>query len=129
MEDGAVVRRARREESMKSTRPATRSRALEPLETRRLLAIVVNTTADEIAANSTTSLREAINQANASAGDDVITFDPNVFDSGGDTHVIILTLGDLTFSGAAGTKVDIQGPGTAVLSVSGNVSNRVFNNN
>src|SRR5437016_1267861 len=52
---------------------------IESLETRRLLAsIVVNTTLDETIANSTTSLREAVAQAQANAGDDTITFSSSV---------------------------------------------------
>src|SRR5206468_272681 len=48
--------------------------SLESLETRRLLAsIVVNTTLDETIANSTISLREAVAQAQANAGDLTIT--------------------------------------------------------
>ena len=65
------------------------------------------------------SLRQAILDANAQAGADVIQFAPS-FSSGPQT--ITLTSGELRITDA----VDIQGPGAALLSVSGNNSSRVF---
>lgn len=62
------------------------------------------------------SLRDAINTANASAGADVITFQPGL------TGTITLTSGQLLVSDS----VDIQGPGAAAMAVSGNNASRVF---
>src|SRR5437867_3502240 len=73
---------------------------VESLETRRLLAIVVNTTLDETVANSTTSLREAIAQAQSNAGDDTITFSSSVFSSGS-LHTITLSQGSLNITSAS----------------------------
>lgn len=62
------------------------------------------------------SLRDAITQANGAAGADVITFQPGL------TGTITLTSGQLLVADS----VDIQGPGQAALTVSGNDSSRVF---
>src|SRR3954469_1435527 len=72
--------------------------AFEPLEPRRLLAnIVVDTAVDEsIADNPTTSLREAIAQASLLGADDVITFDPEVFNPTTGPHTISLLDGALS---------------------------------
>ncbi len=65
------------------------------------------------------TLREAINAANANPDASTITFATNV------TGVITLTLGELPIT----QNLTIRGPGTKVLSVSGNNSSRVFNVN
>ncbi|HVR97618.1 MAG TPA: right-handed parallel beta-helix repeat-containing protein, partial [Thermoanaerobaculia bacterium] len=62
------------------------------------------------------SLRQAIVDANGAAGADTITFQAGL------TGTITLTTGQLYISDS----VDIQGPGAAVLTVSGNNSSRVF---
>lgn len=62
------------------------------------------------------SLRDAISTANITAGADVVNFQPGL------TGTITLTTGQLAISDS----VDIQGPGAADLSVSGNDSSRVF---
>ena len=62
------------------------------------------------------SLRQAIANANATAGADVITFQDGL------TGTITLLSGQLGISDS----VDIQGPGAAVLTVSGNNLGRVF---
>ena len=93
-------------------------------------SIVVNTTADEDGTGATCSLREAINAANSNAnyggctgsgayGTDTITFDLSVFSS---PKVITLTsnLPDIN------TSMDIIGPGTNLLTVSGNDLYRPF---
>src|SRR6266496_430179 len=108
--------------------------AVEVLETRRLLSgnpplvpnppIVVNTTDDESVVNATTSLREAIALAVATPGDDAITFDPTVF-AGGSLHTITLGAVPLEIV-AAGGKVTIDGPGSAVLAISGATSRQSF---
>src|SRR4051812_44261277 len=87
------------------------SAALETLEARRLLAIVVNTTADTVAADAFTSLREAVTAAEA-AGDDTIAFDSSVFTQGS-LHTITLTGGQMILAGGAG-KLTITGAGVDV---------------
>jgi hypothetical protein len=62
------------------------------------------------------SLRDAIVSANNNVGPDVITFNAAV------TGTITLTGGQLYIS----DDVDVQGPGAAVLTVSGNNASRVF---
>ena len=66
--------------------------------------------------SGTGSLRQAIIDANAAAGSDVITFQAGL------TGTIALTTGQLSISDA----VDIQGPGQAIITVSGSNSSRVF---
>jgi uncharacterized protein (DUF2147 family) len=66
------------------------------------------------------SLRQAILNANALAGTDTITFDPTVF--GSSPQTITLTSGQLIINDS----VDIFGPLSSTLTVSGNNSNRVF---
>jgi parallel beta-helix repeat protein len=66
--------------------------------------------------NGAGSLRQAIEDANSAAGPDVVTFQAGL------TGTITLTTGQLSISDS----VDIQGPGAAVLSVSGNNASRVF---
>ncbi len=79
---------------------------------------VTNTTDGPVAAAGDLpgSLRQAIFDANAAAGADVITFQSGL------TGTITLTNGDLTISDS----VDIQGPGPANITVSGNNSSGVF---
>src|SRR6185436_8360492 len=62
------------------------------------------------------SLRQAIADANGAVGADTITFQAGL------TGTIGLTTGQLYI----GDSVDIQGPGAAVLTVSGSNSSRVF---
>jgi hypothetical protein len=62
------------------------------------------------------SLRQAILDANASAGADSITFAPDV------AGTIVLTSGELPVTGG----VTITGPGSSVLAVSGNDNSRIF---
>ena len=62
------------------------------------------------------SLRQAIADANSAGGADVITFQAGL------SGTITLTSGQLEISDS----VTIQGPGAAVLAVSGNSSSRVF---
>ena len=66
------------------------------MEGRLLLAILVDTLADEVGANGVTSLREAIVEAASSPGDDVITFAPDL------SGAISLSLGELTLDDASG---------------------------
>jgi hypothetical protein len=62
------------------------------------------------------TLRQAVLDANAAAGPDVITFDSAV------TGLITLTSGEIRIYDS----VDIQGPGESVLSISGDDASRVF---
>ena len=62
------------------------------------------------------SLRQAVLDANAAAGPDVITFQSGL------SGTILLTTGQLTITDS----VHIQGPGAAVLTVDGNNSSRIF---
>jgi hypothetical protein len=62
------------------------------------------------------SLRDAVTQANSTAGPDVINFQPGL------TGTITLTSGELSLYDS----VDIQGPGAAVITVSGNDTSRIF---
>jgi len=62
------------------------------------------------------SLRDAIDQANANLGPDVITFQAGL------TGTITLTSGQLHLYDS----VDIQGPGQAAIAVDGNNASRVF---
>lgn len=62
------------------------------------------------------SLRQAIEDANAAAGADTITFQAGL------TGTIALTSGQLEITDS----VDVQGPGAAVISVNGNDASRVF---
>lgn len=62
------------------------------------------------------SLRQAIDDANAAAGPDVITFQTGL------TGTITLTTGQLSIEDS----VDVQGPGASVITVSANNASRVF---
>jgi hypothetical protein len=73
---------------------------------------LVTTTAD----SGPGSLRQAILDANADLGGDIIQFAPGV------SGTITLTSGELDITDT----VDIQGPGAGVLTVSGNNASRVF---
>ncbi|HEX6898760.1 MAG TPA: choice-of-anchor Q domain-containing protein [Thermoanaerobaculia bacterium] len=66
--------------------------------------------------NGAGSLRQAILDANAAAGADTITFQAGL------TGTITLTTGQLKLYDS----VDVQGPGAAALTVSGNDASRVF---
>lgn len=62
------------------------------------------------------SLRQAVLDANGAAGADLISFQPGL------TGSITLTSGELSLYDS----VDIQGPGSSLLTVSGNDASRVF---
>jgi len=113
------------------TRPVTRAirkpphRArlglgVEALEDRRLLSIVVNNATDVPVAGET-DLRQAIAQANATAGANTITFDPTVFTT---PQTINLTGGQLELSNTTGTET-ITGSAAGVTVNAGGAS-RVF---
>ena len=66
------------------------------------------------------SLRQAIIDANAAAGDDTIVFDAGVFST---PQTIVLTSGELTIQDS---NLTINGPGSGLLSISGNNQSRSF---
>ncbi len=70
-----------------------------------------------LADSGTDSLRDAVDQANATAGADTVTFQSGV------TGTIGLTTGEIYISDS----VAITGPGATQLAVSGGASSRVFN--
>jgi hypothetical protein len=104
----------------KTIQPSARSKVqsprrrlrLELLEDRTLLSTVVNL--DDSGAGS---LRQAIEDANANPGADMIDFAPSL------NGTIALTSGELTIT----DDLTIDGPGADKLTVSGNNASRVFN--
>ena len=90
---------------------------VESLEVRALLSTFsVTSTADSGAG----TLRQAVSDANSSAGIDTIVFD-SLFDS---VQTITLTSGELALNDSSTTT--IIGPGAKLLSISGNSGGRVF---
>lgn len=67
------------------------------------------------------SLREAIAAANAASSDDVIDFDATVF---GTAQTVNVTLGEIIF--AAAGSLTINGTGAGLLTIDGNMMNRIF---
>jgi len=114
-----------RQTSRRSGRTAQRSSSrrrrslIEALERRTLLATFPVLNASDAGAGS---LRQAIIDANALAGSDDITFDPGFFNT---ARTITLTAasGQLSVTDS----VNIAGPGTSILTVSGGNAVRVFN--
>src|SRR5262249_49133648 len=86
---------------------------LEPLGARLAPAAFTVTNLNDSGAGS---LRQAVQNANASAGADVITFQDGL------SGTITLTSGQLSVTGP----VSIRGPGSEVLAVSGNHASRIF---
>ena len=94
-----------------------RSPRLEVLEERILLTqYVVTSVLDD---GSAGTLRNSIEQANATAGADEIVFDASVF---GSPQMITLSGGQLTIT----DPLTIAGPGADHLTLSGNHTTRVF---
>src|SRR5262245_56879321 len=87
--------------------------AVEPLEERAVPSAFPVTTLNDAGGGS---LRQAILNANAAAGDDTITFQPGL------SGTITLTTGELPVTGS----VTILGPGADALAVSGNNASRIF---
>lgn len=67
------------------------------------------------------SLREAVTAANNAAGDDIVAFDGTVF---GTAQTVNVTLGEIII-GASGT-LTINGTGAEMLTIDGNMTNRIF---
>ena len=102
---------------------ARKRRRMQPnltaLEDRRLMStFTVTSTLDN---GSAGTLRYEIDQANTNAGPDTIDFDRTVFST---PQTITLTSGQLELTDAATTT--ITGPGSSLLSISGNNASRVF---
>ena len=79
---------------------------------------VVTTTADVVAADGFTSLREAVNVANSILGTNFISFDPDLFS----TPQTIRLDGELSLT----DDVFIEGPGADLLTIDAQNSSRVF---
>ena len=86
-------------------------------------SLIVNTTQDlPLETGGLNSLRAAIAYANTLTGARAISFDPSVF--GTTLQTISLTLGQLALTNPA--TITINGPGAALLTVSGGGASRVF---
>ena len=85
----------------------------------------VNQTGDagDLTCDATCTLRDAIDDSNATADADTITFDPSVFST---PQTITLAGTALTITGNATNTLTINGPGANLLTVSGNDVSRVF---
>lgn len=101
-------------------------RFVDRLEPRVLLSsYVVNTLSDAASPPpGTLTLRQAIIDADATAGASLITFSPTVFPAGS-LHVIKLTQGQLLLSNTTG-KMTIQGPGSSVVQINAQGASRVI---
>jgi len=94
---------------------------MEALEPRRLLAtFVVDTLEDIVANDGLTSIREAVEQANANDGADTISFEPGLFDGGAGR--LVLTGGRLFVTDS----VELTGPGAALLTLDGGSASGVL---
>jgi len=79
-------------------------------------AEAANFTVDNLGDSGPGTLRQAVLDANAAAGPDVIVFDESL------VGTIVLTTGDIDITDS----VTIQGPGADVITVSGNNASRIF---
>lgn len=85
-----------------------------------LATFTVNSTADVVdQSDGVTTLREAINQANANRGEDTIVFDPSVFRG----QAINLNLGQLNITDSLNINGSINGQ---IQTINGNKASRVF---
>lgn len=123
MSERGIQRRHRRlrERELGASRPARAAAgAVVALGSTVLFADGAEAATFEVTSNAdsgTGSLRDAVNQANATPGDDTITFASSV------TGTITLTSGQLSVQGGGG--LEIQGPGADTLTISGNNSSRI----
>jgi fibronectin-binding autotransporter adhesin len=95
---------------------------MELLEDRQLMAILVSTPLDEsdgAGVGAGTSLREAIQVANASPGADEVVFDPTVFAT---PQTMSLLHGDMLIE----DDITITGPGRELLTIDAQLASRVF---
>ena len=81
-------------------------------------ASVVTTTADVVAADGFTSLREAVNVANSDLGNNTISFDPDLFS----TPQTIRLNGELSLT----DNVFVTGPGADLLTIDAQDNSRIF---
>ena len=102
-----------------TARPKLFRPALFALEDRTTPATFTVVNTDD---SGTGSLRDAIDLANSTAGDDTIVFDATAFAT---AQTITLTTGQLSLTDATGTTT-ITGPAAGVT-ISGNNADRVFN--
>lgn len=71
--------------------------------------------------NADCSLREAVTAANGVPESSIITFDPQIF---GSAQTILLSAGELVIE--ANHRITIQGPGSSLLTISGNNTTRII---
>jgi hypothetical protein len=69
------------------------------------------------------SLRQAILDANAATGADAIKFDTGVFST---PQIITLTSGDIVFANSVDATATVIGPGSGLLTISGNNASKIF---
>lgn len=100
-----------------------RSLRYEPLEDRRLLAVVTVNTLSDVTnlSDNLTTLREAIFATNLVAGADTIEFAP-ALTAGGLGQSILLNSGELTITDS----LTINGPGTGLLTIDAQQLSRIF---
>ncbi len=124
----SFTRRRIRARSTRRRRSQGRSPGLEALEARQLLAVfAVDTFDDVIADDGLVSLREAIQEANTTAGNDTINLPAGTYNltiSGADEDAA--ATGDLDVDDATGvTSIEGEGAATTIINASG-LSDRVF---
>ncbi|MFN8150213.1 MAG: right-handed parallel beta-helix repeat-containing protein [Solirubrobacterales bacterium] len=123
MSERGIQRRHRRlrEKELGASRPARAAAgAVVALGSTVLFADGATAATFEVTSNAdsgTGSLRDAVDQANASSADDTITFASSV------TGTITLTSGQLYVHDGGG--LEIQGPGADQLTISGNNASRI----
>ncbi|MDQ4122566.1 MAG: hypothetical protein M3209_14100 [Acidobacteriota bacterium] len=85
----------------------------------------VNQTDDagDLTCDATCTLRDAIDDANAASGADTIVFDGGVF---GTPQMITLTGGNLIITNSTNANVNITGPGSNLLAISGGNASKIF---
>ncbi len=126
-----MTRLTARPRSKSSARAHERRLRIEPLEERRLLAVLtVNSPLDDVVAgDGLVTLREAIVAANTDGvtdlgqlanGADTIEFDAATF---GSPQTITLALGQLSIT----SSLAIHGTGATKLTIDGNQASRIFN--
>ncbi|MEO0892150.1 MAG: choice-of-anchor Q domain-containing protein [Pseudomonadota bacterium] len=87
-----------------------------------MATFIVDQNGDDAAAEAAgTTLREALEQADASSGPDRIEFDETVF-TGGANNIITLTQGELVLESDVTIDGDIDGNGTADITISGDAT-------
>jgi len=107
--------------ALRSAGAGTDIGAVEVQSALHLVVDIIIDESDGTVAKGDLSLREALEIASGSVESvDTITFDPAVF---GSKQTIILTAGEIAIAGP----VLVQGPGSGLLTLSGNNASRIFN--